>query len=157
MRDGDELTSGWRQVKGSAAAPRCSPWPWIVLLALGLAWLLWVLRTEPTAVTDSMPTPAPASLPTVSAATYPAEMLRMAEAITTALAPTPEPTPTYAAPPTPDPVLVCGPWVTVGEVCTMPRAPRPTPTPLPDCPAAEQDQCVWQGTPLPVLRDDRRS
>lgn len=74
MRDGEELTSGWRRVKDTAAdgSRRGSPWPHLAWMTVALGFLLlWFFETgreSPTdAATASPATPAADSFATLAA------------------------------------------------------------------------------------------
>jgi len=126
--------------------------PWLVLALLILAGVYgfrWAteapLTTASAPIIASSPAPPP---------TYPAEMLAMANAISTYVAPTPTATP---RPPTPthQPIVslpYCGMTADIGDLCVWPH-PTPTPAPLwPDCRIPTPNEpCIWRGTPVPSL------
>lgn len=127
---------------------------WFITLTLCLVpivGLWWVGQTLPRELAV-LPAPSPlrsarASTDSRSSVTYPPQLLAMAAAVTTALAPSPTPEPTlepYVTSTVPPPIL-CGEWVQYGTVCQMPKAPKPTPTPLPVCPVEPDEECRWMG------------
>lgn len=134
--------------------PRPRPFPLgaavvLALMALGaLALLTWVaspLLAPPEPVLSG---PLPARQGSPVALVVPPEILTMAMAVSTSLAPTATPSPT-AVPPTRVPTVapvICGAWVSIGDPCAMPPATRPAPTPLPDCPTLPEATCIWRGT-----------
>lgn len=115
-------------------------------------WLIWQATLTPVPTTFSAPPMGDsASVASPSVLTFPPQMIVMAEAISTSLAPTPEPTPTPrpTAVMTPAGVaMVCGPGVAEGGVCTMPTLSPPSPTPLPMCPTTPGFDCIWMGSQM---------
>lgn len=130
----------------------------VILLFVGGTALvgLWWLSPPPAFVAStSQTTSAPVSSGPAFDPTASAALVVMADAMSTAVAPTVTPlppTPTYAVT-TQVPAVVCGPWARIGEVCEMPRAPAPTATAIPECPVAPRQECVWRGslTPQPPV------
>lgn len=113
-------------------------------------WLLWqAMRTPvPVSVSTSALSSVSASSSPAPAATFPAELLQAAVALSTFMAPTPAPTPTppITPAPAPPPALICGAGVSVGTICTMPTLAPPSPTPYPICPTMPGFDCIWLGS-----------
>lgn len=138
------------------ARPRRTEIPSWLMPALAVALVIgadYLIRLELAA-----PVPLPSSPPPVAAlaqddapGTFPPELVEVAVAVSTFLAPTPTPPPTRAhATSVPTPALPnCAPWLPDGTLCEWPL-PVILPTPVPSCATPEPGiECVWR----PSTRD----
>jgi hypothetical protein len=114
-------------------------------------WLLWqALSTPvPASVSISPPNSARDSFVPPPASTFPPQLVVMAVAVSTFLAPMNEPTPTPRPTSVPTPVLIamiCGPGVVEGTTCQWKLEPTPTQPPLPICQTPMPgSECIWHG------------